>query len=113
MDDWRTGQVLVELAARERNEWIEGAHERYGAEPGLVEFACECSADGCASTISMTHDEYEGIRRFGTHFAVARDHESPEVDALLNEMERFSTVTKLGEGGRMASATDPRRAREN
>lgn len=113
MDDWRAGQVRAELATRERNEWIEGAHEGFGAEPVLVEYACECSADACVSLISLTREEYEGVRRFGTHFAIARDHENPEVDALLAEAGRYSTVTKLGEGARMASAADPRRTREN
>ncbi len=111
MDEWRTGQVLAEMASRERNEWIEGANERFGAGSGLVEFACECSADACSSVISLTHAEYEGVRRDGTHFAIARDHENPEIDLVLAEAERYSTVSKLGEGGRMASDADPRRAR--
>jgi hypothetical protein len=112
MDEWRTGQVMVELATRERNEWIAGESRRFGTAEGLVDYACECSSDGCPSLISLTLAEYEGVRRNGTHFAIARDHENPVIDALLAEAVRFSTVSKVGEGGRMASEADPRRSRE-
>lgn len=109
MDDWRARQVRTEMDSRDRNEWIEGANDRYGTIVELVQFACECSATGCESVIRLTRAEYEGVRRNGSHFVVARDHENPEIDTLLAESARYSTVSKLGEGARMASEGDPRR----
>ncbi|HEX9299183.1 MAG TPA: hypothetical protein VF968_03535 [Actinomycetota bacterium] len=108
MTDWREDEVGNETRAREINEWIEDSNElRSGgaADP----YVCECSDGACASTIVLTHGEYEEVRAHGTHFAIALDHESPDLDLLLSEHAGFAVVTKLpGFPARIAAASDPR-----
>jgi hypothetical protein len=108
INDWREQEVVNETRSREINEWIDESNESSGelADP----FICECSDAACTSTITLTHLEYEEVRGDGTHFAIATDHESPDLDALLSERVGFTIVRKLpGMPARLATASDPRR----
>ena len=46
---------------------------------------CECSDPACRSRIHLTRLEYEAVRGYPTRFAIATDHENPEVDQLVSE----------------------------
>jgi len=71
---------------------------------------CECSDRRCADPISMTRPEYEAVPAVPVRFAIALDHENPEIDRVLIEKPRFATVEKFnGAGARIARASDPRR----
>jgi hypothetical protein len=73
-------------------------------------YLCECSDRLCTEPISLTRAEYEAIRAVAVRFAIALNHENPEIDKLLFENERFATVEKFyGVGAQIARATDPRR----
>jgi hypothetical protein len=106
--DWREQEVRNETGSREINEWIDDANQHSGlpADP----FVCECSDASCPSTITLTHVEYEGVRAHATYFAIATDHETPDLDAMVSEQPGFTIVRKLpGMPARIASASDPRR----
>lgn len=108
MSDWREQEVLNETRAREMNEWIDEANE--GPDGVASPFVCECSDTACAATIALTHLEYEEVRADGTHFAIATDHESPDLDVLLSQHIGFAIIRKLpGMPARLAIASDPRR----
>ena len=100
-----------ETVFREMNEWTEEANDlRLGPFPLLDAYICECSDRACTDPISLTRSEYEAIRAVDIRFAIALNHENPEIDRLLFENERFATVEKFyGAGRRIARATDPRR----
>ena len=109
MTDWLEQEVGNETRSREINEWIAQANDELvgSGEP----YVCECSDESCKETISLTHGEYEGVRAYGTHFAIAPDHESPELDLMVSEHTGFSIVRKLpGFPARLATASDPRRS---
>jgi hypothetical protein len=106
--DWREQEVWNETRSREINEWIDEANgaSDLPADP----FICECSDATCPSTITLTHVEYEEVRAHATHFAIAPDHESPDLDATVSERAGFTIVRKLpGMPAKLASASDPRR----
>jgi hypothetical protein len=108
MTDWREQQVVNETRSREINEWIDESNESSGdmASP----FVCECSDGACPSTITLTHLEYEEVRAHGTYFAIATDHESPDLDLMVSERLGFAIIRKLpGMPARLATASDPRR----
>ena len=108
MSDWREQEVMNETRSREINEWIDESNESVDDMTGP--FVCECSDIACASTIPLTHVEYEEVRSDGTHFAIAPNHESPDLDALISERIGFTIIRKLpGMPSRLASASDPRR----
>jgi hypothetical protein len=108
MSDWHEQEVANETRSREINEWIDESNESSGGP--AESFVCECSDGACTSTITLTHLEYEEVRADGTHFAIATDHESPDLDVLLSERVGFTIIRKLpGMPARLAVATDPRR----
>lgn len=50
------------------------------------------------------------VRGYSTRFAIATDHENPEIDQLVSEGGRYSVVQKVAGGSaRMARQTDHRR----
>jgi hypothetical protein len=108
MSDWRAQEVMNETRSREINEWIEDSNEdSAGADDPFV---CECSELGCTSTLALTHVEYEEVRSDGTHFAIATNHENPDLDVLLSQRIGFAIIRKLpGMPSRLALAADPRR----
>jgi hypothetical protein len=108
MSDWREEEVENETRSREINERIDESNE---AEAGTADpFVCECSDGSCTSMIDLTHLEYEEVRAYGTHFAIATDHESPDLDLMVSERSGFAIIRKLpGLPARIANASDPRR----
>jgi len=73
-------------------------------------YLCECGDARCSDPIRLTRSEYEGIRSEPTRFALALNHENPEIDSVITENERFATIEKsFGMASRIARASDPRR----
>lgn len=111
MNDWREREVENETRSRDINEWIDESNEAPGAD-AVNPFVCECSDEACMATIALTHIEYEEVRAHGTYFAIARDHESPDLDLMVSERVGFTIVRKLpGFPARLANESDPRRPR--
>jgi hypothetical protein len=76
---------------------------------GDVEFLCECGDASCTRAITMTLDEYETLRTESTRFAVVVGHETPDVEYVVEENDRFAVVEKRpGIPARLAAETDPR-----
>jgi hypothetical protein len=111
MTDWREQEATNETVFREMNEWTEEANDaRFGAERDADLYLCECSDRRCTDPIRMTRAEYEDVRAVGVRFAIALDHENPEIDLVLFENDRFATVEKFfGAGAQIARDSDPRR----
>jgi hypothetical protein len=108
MSDWLEQEVVNETRSREINEWIDESNE--SVDGVASPFVCECSDGECTSTITLTHLEYEEVRADGTHFAIAMNHESPDLDVMVAERIGFAIIRKLpGMPARLATASDPRR----
>ena len=109
--DWRDKEAINQTIFREVNEWTEEETDaRLGSAERLDAYLCECSDRRCTQPIRLTRSEYESIRSEPLRFAIALDHENPEIDRVVEENERFATVEKI-QGGprRIARETDPRR----
>jgi hypothetical protein len=110
MTDWLVGEVGNETASRELNEWIEDAAEG-SSTTSTTSYVCECSDRDCVARIDLTHGEYEDVRTHATRFAIALDHESPDLDVVISEHRRFAVIRKMpGLPARLAIASDPRRS---
>src|SRR6266540_3049380 len=98
-----------EALFREVNEQIERLGKEAGFGPhGHLDFTCECLVDSCTTTISMTVDEYEAVRRHGTHFFLVPGHETLDVERIVERTERYMIIEKFGEAGAVAIKLDPR-----
>jgi hypothetical protein len=108
-------EATNETVFRAMNEWTEGANDdpefSVGHRTGI--YLCECSDRRCTEPIGMTRPEYEAVRAVPVRFAIALNHENPEIDRVLFENPRFATVEKFyGAGAKIARSTDPRRRPE-
>jgi len=111
MPDWREQEATNQTVFREMNEWTEEANDaRLGVDRPMDVYLCECSDRRCTTPIRMTRDEYESVRGVSIRFAIALNHENPEIDRVLSEHPRYAIVEKFyGAGARIARETDPRR----
>jgi hypothetical protein len=106
--DWREREVRNETSSRDINEFIEDANDA-STDGTEQRYVCECSDSNCKATIGLTRVEYEDVRTFGTHFAIALDHENPELDVMVAEHDGFAVVRKLpGFPARLANDANPR-----
>jgi hypothetical protein len=111
MADWREQEATNETVFREMNEWTKDAFDAGGgAVPPMEAYLCECSDRTCTEPISLSREEYESVRSVAERFAIALNHENPEIDAVISENMRFTTVEKFyPPAAAIARATDPRR----
>ena len=93
---------------REVNERLQELATSFQEAAGITVFACECADLKCVEQIDMSPDEYEAIRSDPNQFLVAPGHVIPDVENVVAENERFQVVAKIGEGGAVAAALDPR-----
>jgi len=108
--DYRDRQATNQTVFREMNEWTLTASEIAVGGDRQQAFLCECSDPKCTHPIRRTLAEYEAVRAVATRFAIALNHENPEIGTLLTENPRYATVEKMkGRGADIARATDPRR----
>jgi hypothetical protein len=110
MNDWRDQEVRNEVRSRDRNEWMQDVRGPNGDGSVTASYLCECGDGECTTRILLTRPEYEAVRRYATRFAVAVDHENPEIDQLVSEGGRYTVVEKIaGMPARIARMTYPRR----
>ena len=104
VSDWREQEVRNESRSRDRNEWIAETRGAVALEHETEEdFVCECSDAACRSRIHLTRLEYEAVRGYPTRFAIATDHENPEVDQLVSEGQSASPSCRRSPAARRAS----------
>ena len=111
MADWRDQEATNQTIFREMNEWTKDAADSSSDPIPLMEaYLCECSDRRCTEPIRLSREEYESIRAEGTRFAIALNHENPEIDVVIVENERFSTIEMFyRSAAEIARSTDPRR----
>jgi hypothetical protein len=113
MADWKAQEATNQTIFREMNEWTmeeSDADASQGTERTMATYLCECGDERCTTPIRLTRVEYEAVRAYPTRFALALNHENPEIDSLVMENERFATIEKsFGDAARIARATNPRR----
>jgi hypothetical protein len=89
---------------REVNERIEDM----SANAAFTQFVCECVVEACDQRVAMTVEEYEHVRAAPNRFFVLPGHDEPDVDAVIEATERYLVIEKIGAGGPVAEALDPR-----
>ena len=103
MASWRERESQTQAHSREDNESTARARASAPTDGRLSTFRCECGDEGCTCAIRLTLAEYESVRAYATRFVIARDHENPEIEQLIEEGERFAVVeTVSGEGSKLA-----------
>ena len=98
-----------EAIFRRANERIE-EHVRELDGERMVPFICECVDLACTTTVPLTLDEYEHVRRDSTHFLCTPGHEAEAGPwgIVVARRPRFVVVEKVGEAGEIAETLDER-----
>jgi hypothetical protein len=113
MASWRERESETQANTREDNEATARAGVGSPTDGVMGSFHCECGDEHCTCAIRMTPTEYESVRAYATHFAIARDHENPESEQLVEEHERYAVVeTVSGDAAKLARRSDPRQWRD-
>ena len=99
--------ALNEATSRELNEKIEQAHPRSPDE--YFRIVCECGRGDCTRLIAISVPEYEAVRSDSRHFVVLRAHVLPDVEAVVQETDRYTVVSKHeGTPAEIVREEDPR-----
>jgi hypothetical protein len=111
VSSWRVEEATTQTIFREMNEWTKEDVDTVDGDQRIMDtYLCECGDQRCTAPIRLTLAEYEAVRAYPTRFALALNHENPEIDSVLDENERFATIEKsYGSAARIARASNPRR----
>jgi hypothetical protein len=109
VDEWLRDEAINQTRFRTVNESIETTTDALAVREAFDVYVCECGDGACSAPIRLTRAEYESVRGESTHFAIAVDHENPEIDRLVSENGRYAVVQKaFAMAMRIARETDPR-----
>lgn len=100
-----------EATFREANERIRAVAARTDVgESDLLPFLCECADMRCTEVVRLKAPEYEAVRREPTHFVSAHGHVASAEGwgRVVEELERYAVVEKLGEAAEIVADLDPR-----
>jgi hypothetical protein len=91
-------QARNEALFREVNEQIAklGEAAQDWSPDGVVEFLCECGAEGgCGERLRMPLDVYERVRAQDDRFAVLPGHETPDLEYAVEWTDDYVIVDKV------------------
>jgi hypothetical protein len=87
-----------EARVRKLNERIENSARADGdSQEELEDFVCECGSAECTTRIALTISEYQRVCAQPDRFAIAFNHELPDVEVVTEKLARFWVVEKTGE----------------
>lgn len=96
-----------EVIFREVNEQVEALAKAFDSEDTVFEFFCECVDAECAIRLNVLLSAYQDVRSDSTLFIVALGHDDPEVEEVVQRLDDYQVVRKLGEAAFVAEQTDP------
>ena len=109
MDDERNRRVGVnEALFREVNEQIRSLADKDGADDHSITVICECGDADCTERIELLLVEYERIRSDTLLYVIARGHEIPAAEEVIERRDGWEVVRKVGAASEVAEETDPR-----
>src|SRR5688500_10296379 len=82
VDERERRMTRNEALFREVNERVHEKAEGFGGG-GAFEYLCECANGDCTFQITLTLEQYEGVRADPAQFAVLPLHFTPEIEALV------------------------------
>jgi hypothetical protein len=100
---------LNEALFREVNEQIRGLNEELAADDGTMTVICECADADCAERLELRVSEYERVRSDSLLFVIAKGHQFPEAESVVDRRDGYDVVRKNeSEAAEVAEETDPR-----
>jgi hypothetical protein len=91
LDDHRIART--EALFRDVNERIAESAARFGSDD--ASFVCECADPQCTNRVDATLDDYEDVREHGAKFLLAKGHERPDVERVVEQHASYNVVKKI------------------
>jgi hypothetical protein len=82
------------------------AHDQASLAPNTTEqlhFYCECSNIDCHERVLISPAEYEKIHEDTRRFVIAKGHQIPEIEKILNSTPEYDIVEKNREPSQVLS----------
>lgn len=110
MSDERARRVgLNEAIFRQVNEQIRGLNQGFGTQEDAMTVICECGDADCTERLEVAVSDYERIRDDSRLYVIARGHEVPDVERVVEAAKGYDVVQKReGDPAELARETDPR-----
>ena len=112
MNDERGRRVGVnEALFREVNEQIRSLVDEDGADGAAgaaITVICECGDTDCTDRLRLLLSEYERIRSDSLLYVIARGHDIPAAEEVIERRDGWEVVRKFGAASQIAEETDPR-----
>jgi hypothetical protein len=89
-------EVDQQCVVRDANEVVERLNAARDNAAERQALRCECGDLSCQARVTVTHDEYEAVRDYGSRFVVTVNHENPENASVLSENSRFAVIDVVG-----------------
>jgi hypothetical protein len=99
--------ALNEAAFRIANERMRDWSERRSS-PEPERFYCECANPECHEQLLLYMSEYERVRADPHRFIAVPGHETPDVETVVDQTDRFAVIEKDESAHPIVEATDPR-----
>jgi len=109
VSEWRDAEARTRGVFREINEQIRKLDDMFDQDGREETFVCECGNGACTKKLTPSPAEYEAVRAHARRFLIARDHENPEIECVVDQTRHYAVVeTFVGDASRIAEETDPR-----
>jgi len=110
VSDERARRVgLNEAIFRQVNEQIRDLNRGFGTEQGTMTVICECGSSDCTERLQLRAEEYERIRGDARHYVIAKGHEIPSVETVIEQAHGYDVVQKAeGEPADLSRELNPR-----
>jgi hypothetical protein len=84
---------------REVNERVRDLNDSFSELSAIGDWVCECANTACSERIQLSVVEYEAARAVSDQFLVlpAKEHVFLDVEAVIEQNDRYWVVKKLGE----------------
>lgn len=101
---------LNEAIFRQVNEQIKSLGDTLGVDDGTIAVICECGDAECTERIEVPLANYERVRDDSLLFVVAKGHEFPEIERVVETADTYEVVRKQADGAvEVAEETDPQK----
>lgn len=98
-----------EALYRAVNEQVHGLNRRFTGIGETMSVVCECGRADCDERIELSVAAYEEVREDPTRFVVRPGHEEPDVEAVVERLEKYLVVQKrAGDPAELARESDTR-----
>jgi hypothetical protein len=100
---------LNEALFREVNEQIRSLSAEGTARDGRIAVVCECGDADCAERLELPLSSYERVRADSRRFVIAKGHEFPEIERMIEEADGYDVVEKRADAAaEVSEEKDPR-----